>query len=245
MVLSGKVKKEKQAPKAKVPYKSVSCLYFGFSLLIRGRFHSTEMVLVDAGGNNGGLHTFSVHKHIICHSSAFFKAACTGQFLEAESQKVKLPDDRAELFDLFVQWLYSQNLKQIFEDVTLPIWRTLIELHILADKLQVLKLKNTILDQMLCKADEALGRGPARMPAREGFPTNVDISLAYENTPVTSPMRKFLAELFALLRDFSVEKDEVPKDYLYDLAMAMKLPWFVGGYGLPGDMKTRGRYHEQ
>lgn len=202
------------------------------------------MVLVDAGENNGGLLTFSVHKHIISHSSAFFKAACTGHFLEAESQKVKLLDDRAELFDLFVQWLYSQDLKQILKDVTLPIWRTLIELYMLADKLQVLKLKNTILDQMLCMAGEVFIRVPSRPPAREEFPTNVDISLAYENTPVTSPMRKFLAELFALLPDFSVEKDEVPKDYLYDLAMAMKFHW-VARYGLPDDMKKRGRYHEQ
>jgi len=52
-----------------------------------------------------------------------------------------------------------------------------------------------------------------------------------------------LAELFALLQTFSTEKDEVPKDYLYDLALAL---WFGGkaAPGLPASMKKRCRYHE-
>lgn len=203
------------------------------------------MVMVDVGEDRGEVQTFSVHKEIICNYSDYFRAACTGEFLEAKSGRVRLPEDHAELFDLFVQWVYSQNLEQVLAQATRPLWTTLVELYILADKLRALTLKNTIMDRMLCKAHGALrySRG------REEFPSNADISLAYDNTPPpTSPMTKFFAELFSLKRafiseEFTIEKDEVPKDYLYDLALALRLRW-DGRYGLPSVMKELCRYHE-
>lgn len=197
------------------------------------------MVQVDVGNGDGDSHTFVVHKEIICHHSPFFKAACTGHFREAEDRVVKLPDDRAELFDIFLQWLYSQNLQQVFAEVTLPAWTTFIELYILADKLQVRTLKSAIMDQMVCRAVAAGGSYQ-----REKFPTNADIRLAYETTPPTSPMRQFLAELFAFLQELPIDKDEVPKDYLYDLAIAQRL----GGdwqYPMRSILRTPCRYHER
>ena len=198
--------------------------------------------MVEVGEDHGELQTFSVHKEIICHYSAYFRAACKGEFLEAKTGKVKLPEDRIELFDLFVKWVYSQNLEKVLADVAdvaLPFWTALIDLYVLADRLQVLTLKNAILDRMLCKAHGALrdSRG------RDKFPSNADICHAYENTPPTSPITTFLAELFALRRDFTIEKDEVPKDYLYDLALGLRLRWDCR-YGLPPLMKEPCRYHE-
>lgn len=195
--------------------------------------------MVDVGKDDGELQTFSVHKEIVCHYSDYFRAACKGEFLEARSGKVKLPEDRAEIFDLFVQWVYSQNLGQVLAEVALSPWTTLIELYVLADKLQVSTLKNAIVDRMLCKAHVALRKARGR----DKFPSNADITLAYENTPPTSPLPKFLSELFALRRDFAIEKDEVPKDYLYDLALGLRLRW-NGSNGLPTLMKELCRYHD-
>lgn len=197
------------------------------------------MVVVAVGTNEDELQRFSVHRDIICQYSAYFRAACTGEFVQAKSGKFKLLEHRAEIFDLFLQWLYSQNLQQVLANVELPSWTTLIELYMLADTLLVQTLKNAIMDRLLCKAHVAL----RQLRCRERFPSNADISLAYENTPPTSPMTKFLSELFALLRDFTIEKDEIPKDYLYDLALGLRLR-LDGSSGLPPLMKEPCRYHE-
>lgn len=136
--------------------------------------------------------------------------------------------------------MYSQNLKRVLVGATLPSWTTLIELYVLADRLQALALKNAIVDRLLCKAHVALWK---KLPGRESFPSNAEITFAYENTPPTSPITKLISEVFALLEEFTIEKDEVPKDYLYDLALGQRLRW-DGRRGLPPPMKEPCRYHE-
>ncbi|MCJ1365703.1 hypothetical protein MMC16_004828 [Acarospora aff. strigata] len=223
MVLSGRVEKAKLAPKAN-PFP---------------KYLSKEMVTVDVGGENGDLQTFAVHKNILCQQSSFFKAALMGRFKEAAAGKVELPEDRPELFDHFVQWIYTQDLKQVIAEATPSRWTTLFKLYVLADKLQVETLKNAIMDYVLYMAQVAVKDGAPRAE----YPTNADISAVYENTPPASPMRKFLSELFALLPKFSIEKDEVSKDYLFDLAIVLRLHNKVST-GLPCIMKEPCRYHE-
>jgi hypothetical protein len=52
---------------------------------------------------------FHVHKDVICHYSEYFRAAFNGRWIEAE-EDVKLEDIDVEVFELFVHWLYAQEL---------------------------------------------------------------------------------------------------------------------------------------
>ncbi|KAI9880817.1 MAG: hypothetical protein M1830_000253 [Pleopsidium flavum] len=162
MLLSGSVKREKPLPKAKHS--------------LRSRYK--EMITVSVGGNTGEFHRFGVQKNLVCHYSTFFRAACLGQFREAESGGVKLPNESAETFDLFVHWLYTQKLDSSLSESLLTFLTAFIELYILAEKMQVPALRNCILDYMVSKADCAIR---CVFPRRR-FPTNADKSTAYAKT---------------------------------------------------------------
>ena len=58
---------------------------------------------------------FHIHKTFLCDVSPFFKAALKPGFKEFRSQKVKLPEDTAETFELFLSWLYAQNYRGMDE----------------------------------------------------------------------------------------------------------------------------------
>jgi len=60
---------------------------------------------------------FHIHKTLLCDASAFFKAALKPGFKESRNQKVKLPEDTTETFELFLSWLYAQEYKGMDENL--------------------------------------------------------------------------------------------------------------------------------
>ena len=58
---------------------------------------------------------FHIHKTFLCDVSAFFKAALKAGFKESGGQKVELPEDTTETFELFLSWLYAQEYKGMDE----------------------------------------------------------------------------------------------------------------------------------
>lgn len=57
-----------------------------------------------------------VHKNILCQSSTFFKAACSGQWLEATERLVRLPEANVEAFHNYACWLYEGTVELLEED---------------------------------------------------------------------------------------------------------------------------------
>ncbi|KAJ9610278.1 hypothetical protein H2200_005055 [Cladophialophora chaetospira] len=53
---------------------------------------------------------FTIHKNLICATSDFFQAALTGGFVEGAEQKVPLPEDDPQLFQVVYDWLCSGRL---------------------------------------------------------------------------------------------------------------------------------------
>ncbi|OCL14664.1 hypothetical protein AOQ84DRAFT_280565, partial [Glonium stellatum] len=47
--------------------------------------------------------TYTLPKELICRHSQFFSAACEGSFKEPIEKRVLLPEERPEIFDLFVE----------------------------------------------------------------------------------------------------------------------------------------------
>ena len=56
---------------------------------------------------------YRLHKKLLCHHSTFFDAAFNGDFQEGVSGQLKLPEEEAGAFDIFVHWLYKGSLPRV------------------------------------------------------------------------------------------------------------------------------------
>ncbi|KAF7923929.1 hypothetical protein EAE99_006590 [Botrytis elliptica] len=109
------------------------------------------------------LQDFGVHKSLICHCSPFFKAAFTSGFEETTTGIIKLADVDVEVFELFFQWLYTQqigepehyaigpaiwdNKSKAYHDYKI-LFGTLLRLYIFADMVKVPTLKNDCIEKL-------------------------------------------------------------------------------------------------
>jgi len=64
----------------------------------------TSPIITLTVGREGRL--FAAHEDVLC-LSPFFAAACRGQFLEAESKRINLPDEEPEIFSCVLEYLYK------------------------------------------------------------------------------------------------------------------------------------------
>jgi len=89
----------------------------------------------------------AVHKSFIMSYSPFFKAAFDGPFEEGTTQTMRLEDVETEPFELFVQWLYSQDPLVDCRDLELCLVApNLAKLWILGQRFLIPKLQNQVMD---------------------------------------------------------------------------------------------------
>jgi hypothetical protein len=159
---------------------------------------------------------FLIHKNFICHYSPYFDAAFNGNFVEGETQTLDLEDTHPEVFGVFVQWLYTQQIIEPEESQrTLSQPRRLMSLWILADKVLVPRLQNETFRRIDC----------FRKGATPELWTSVreiyhDI---YNNTQIESPLREY----FVIFHVGCIVKDEeqlYPHEMLVDLLNHEKKP---------------------
>lgn len=130
-----------------------------------------------------------MHQELICFYSPYFKAAFKGGFQEATTGEVVLDDVDAEVFGLFVQWLYTQDIMDPDSSTTgetikkqMPSTTHLIELWLLAEYLQVPKLQNYVL-KVIKEREKPLDL------------QNESFHILYERTESGSILRKFFVDL--------------------------------------------------
>lgn len=69
-------------------------------------------VLVGEAGSKVRPETkYTIHKALLTSASPFFAAALNSTFAEGMDQTVKLPEEKPEIFEWFIQWLYTGTLK--------------------------------------------------------------------------------------------------------------------------------------
>lgn len=161
---------------------------------------------------------FHVHVDLLCESSSFFKAAFTSPWKENTERKMKLADDDAATFELFVQWLYTQQY-EITTEKKQGIARMLepVRLYVLAEKYDIVKLKNKIC-RKLYEGRTVHGFGPCKNT----------VECAYDNLPQSSPMRRMLVDWYTwhvTCRWFEYEENQkwLPRvpEFAADLAVAL------------------------
>ncbi|KAE8446884.1 hypothetical protein EG329_011515 [Mollisiaceae sp. DMI_Dod_QoI] len=186
--------------------------------------NSSQLVTLFAGN---GAEKFVVHKDFACHYSPVFQAAFSSQFVEGQTQEYRLKDTTAEAIRLLVNWFYTQKVevRQLgpegnfsTKEVNMKFKHhediTLVELWVLADKLLLPRLQNTIVEEMQ-RLREQLRLAPINCYA-----------LAYEKTQEGSPLRRFLVDSSV---GSSMQKPEFyecieqfPKEMLMDMFIVGK-----------------------
>jgi hypothetical protein len=176
-----------------------------------------------AVGEGDQLQTFDVHEDIITARSPFFKKAMSGDWKEAQDRLVKLPDDNPAIFQLYVHLLYT-NMLAVVPDPLPPNYTgsnehvKLAKLYVLAEKLQDIDTKNTVLEAML------LATRQTRSDGKCYYPGNGPICLIYAGTVPGSPMRKLLVDFYTYQAEANwlSESDETwPTEFTHELAIKL------------------------
>lgn len=137
--------------------------------------------------------SYSLHKGLLCFYSDYFRAAFNGSFKEATDGKIELMDVEPEVFDIFQVWLYSRRLQAPTDSVL--YFSTLAQLWVFGDKHQIPLLQNEAMDEIF-----------ARHAKLNHFQTKL-VKLAYEQTPVGSPLRKAAIEIIGYNIKLQEESD--------------------------------------
>ena len=159
---------------------------------------------------------FIVHKAIICQKSTFFRVALAGNFKEAAQQEVELPTDDAAIFDTFVEWLYTSEISVRPDPEGQRIWQWFVELYILGDKLDAKDFKNHVMNSMAQALMTAVFND-------KGLPSQHIVTDAYSGTPKNSQLRQLLVDLYSLYHAIDLPRDQLPTDFIVDVAIAMKM----------------------
>ncbi|OMP88204.1 hypothetical protein BK809_0002961 [Diplodia seriata] len=89
---------------------------------------------------------YDIHKDLLCSSSPFFRKACNGNWKEARERRVELPEDTPECFDVYVQWLYSDQLLVKHKDKEEVDSDLFLGVYLLGNKLLDRKFKEACVD---------------------------------------------------------------------------------------------------
>ena len=91
--------------------------------------------------------TWYLPKSVLTHCSPFFDAALNGNFVEASSKAVDLPEDDPIAFEMWATWLSSGKCKDSFEYQSCNY--AYVRAWILADKLACPAFKDHVMSQCL------------------------------------------------------------------------------------------------
>jgi hypothetical protein len=168
------------------------------------------MVTVNVGeGDNRKV--FKIHKKFAVYHSRVFKTAFDGNFAESETQSIDLDDVDTEVFGLFVQWLYTQDLRSVDKDY--PMGDLLIKLWVLADRLIAPKCQNST----VCAIEARL--------RRDKFVRTDQVKYIYDNTIPGSPLRRLIVDQCSNLQHTSFVArrpvQDYPKEMLFDLVAVL------------------------
>jgi hypothetical protein len=96
---------------------------------------------------------FIVPKTLLCNSSAYFKAALNGPFIEGQTQTIDLDDEDPSIFWTYIAWLYQGQLnsRDIEEDIDEPqdIGLHIAKVIVFADKRDISELQNDAISMLL------------------------------------------------------------------------------------------------
>lgn len=160
-----------------------------------------------------------IPRSLLTSSSPFFHACLNGRFAESISKEITLEQDRPDVFDYFVYWLYMRKLDHEAVDAiepTKPAYFWLLHLYCLVDKLGVIDCKNAIIGKVAKLAEDT-----------NSVPTPTDTWIVFETFKEREEdcMRRLVVDLFAWKRTDNLldqHEDEWHPRFMRDLVVRMK-----------------------
>ncbi|THW58001.1 hypothetical protein D6D19_10466 [Aureobasidium pullulans] len=191
------------------------------------------IVTVDVGPEGT---SFMVHRDLLVFYSDYFRGAFNSSFKEAVECKLKLPDERVDVFSIFNKFIYT---RQLFDEDVDPTWQLLIEVWLFGDKHIVPALQNEVMDTLIAK-NAKLNLIPA-----------AELQTIYDNTLHSSPLLRIVVDWVTykseMQRSLKSEKTDFhwPHEALVDLAIGLgsKKAEKLGGYVMPAENLARCYYH--
>lgn len=151
--------------------------------------------------------TVSVHAELLCHYSAYYRAALRGSFKEAGSKSVDAKATKEEL-NLLVSWLYGG-----ITHVPGVMDARILNLYVFADRFDMPALRRHIIGDW------------CNLSATYKMLKYEYIKYLYTSLPTSSPMIQFLVDVAAKHRSFSGDSldnayEQAPKAYFYAVLKA-------------------------
>lgn len=172
---------------------------------------------------------FRIHRKLICDASAMFRSAFLGigTFTETENQSMNLPEDDVETVARFVKWLYGQDYElapNTDAPNTAKCYMQLAKLYVFADKYNVNRLHNQIIDKLF------------EMKAKDGSPPQLPLVMfVYQNTTEGASFRKLIVGYYV----FHVDMDWYLEDHSKKL---IAMPEFSADLAFAFARRTANKY---
>lgn len=175
-------------------------------------------------GETPNIKTFKLHKGVVSFYSGYFEGALRGGFAKAIQGKVELPTEEVDVFEWFVQWIYTRRIE---EPRAGEGFGTVCKLWALADRREVPLLMNQCIDalrdqvaeQWLVPTDQlgfiyehtfpyaGLRRLAVDLTTKAGGPSLLQSSMTFPN----EVLRDFLQVTWALDYSKRMNKEDVAK----------------------------------
>lgn len=182
-----------------------------------------------------------MHKGVICESSPFFETVLCGNFQEATTKQVAIPDVDPVSFEIFLQCLYSDFvcpchvLERKETESPCHSWPLTIELYCLAHHLHCPAFGNSLINCIRARLNDKL---PVSMPTSE------DINTIYSHTLGDCGLRRLVVLMnITMMRGGIVLNTEgkarawiadMPAEFVKDLAIKLlkdDCAWCPGFWG--------------
>jgi hypothetical protein len=146
-------------------------------------------------GPDGSEQTFVVHQSAISYHSPFFAAAFKSNFVEGQTQSMRLADVEEKIFGLLVHWIYTDEIEGGHCVGLVPAGK----LWLLADWCMIPELQNAAI--LLIR--DTIFTGVVTKTTLVGFRDLILLAYKFE---IQSPLRKLLADFMSLNSAQSLRK---------------------------------------
>ncbi len=161
---------------------------------------------------------YHVHRDFFVHYSGYFRKALQGPWEEAQRGTISITDVEPHVFNMFVEWLYTQKLPEDDNDwfykansSEIPYGDAgviRLELYIFADRFLVPSLRSVLSQSIVASFEYGWDMDNA-----------VDeIAVAFDNLPPTDPLLDFFVDFYFV--SWSVETE----DGKYEKSILSQLP---------------------
>ena len=127
---------------------------------------------------------FHAPRSVLCDASPYFRAALSGQFLEARTRTIILDEDEPAMFKHFLHWLCFQVVKMSDKDNNQE-WTVISHLYVFGLVRQIPKLQNVAIDELIAKEKRI-----------QAIPIG-ELNYIYENTGETDQLRNLDVDISA------------------------------------------------